>query len=383
MTAFQDVTAVCIVGAFAFGIILVMLVSLRPALGKRLNLSEAGVDWLVGSFHLALIPMMLVSGLAVDHLGARPITIAGSIISSVALFMLAQGAKHATAQGAILLLGAGGAFLSTSSIILMRAAFNTSNEAASQNLGNVFFGLGALLAPALTQILVERLGFRPALKFLAVVLLIPALIAGLTQSGAFPTEDAADSLANVLTSGPVLIAGLAFLLYGPLEGSLGFWATRYLTGIGFRERAADWLVTAFWLAFLSARLGMGLAQRNGVPRFPPQAGFIVIFSIAAAAALGNLVGARTRVSAAVGLLLVGACLGPIFPTLVGMLLDSFQQQRGTAYGAMFSIGATGSLFLPPMIGVYARRSTLQRAMRIPMILALLLALVGFVLTLYA
>jgi sugar phosphate permease len=53
----------------------------------------------------------------------------------------------------------------------------------------------------------------------------------------------------------------------------------------------------------------------------------------------------------------------------------FPQARGTAYGAMFAIGAVGNLILPPLFGVYARRTTVQRAMVIPMVVALLLALV--------
>src|SRR5207248_3430839 len=99
----------------------------------------------------------------------------------------------------------------------------------------------------------------------------------------------------------------------------------------------------------------------------------------AAVALGNMVGARSRMSAAIGLLLVGAFLGPIFPTLVGILLGKFESARGAAYGAMFSLGAAGNLFLPPLIGVYGRRSSLQRAMRIPMGLALALAAAALVL----
>jgi hypothetical protein len=49
---------------------------------------------------------------------------------------------------------------------------------------------------------------------------------------------------------------------------------------------------------------------------------------------------------------------------------------------MFALGSFGNLLLPPLIGAYARRTTVQRAMRIPMILALIVALAAFVLTLY-
>src|SRR5215471_18094120 len=106
---FQEVTSVSITGAFVFGMLLVMLSSVRPALAKRLALSEGSADWLIATFNLALIPMMLVSGLAVDHLGAQIAALVGSIVSSLALFVLARAETYRRAQGAILLLGAGGA----------------------------------------------------------------------------------------------------------------------------------------------------------------------------------------------------------------------------------------------------------------------------------
>jgi fucose permease len=379
MALFQEVTSVSVTGAFVFGMLLVMLSSARPALAKRLVLAEGSADWLIGTFNLALIPMMILSGLAVDYFGAQVSAIAGSVVSALALFTLATADTYLRAQGAILLLGAGGAFLSTASSVLMVKAFFPENEAASQNMGNVFFGVGALLAPVLTHTLLNRLGYRRGLMFVAIIVLAPALAAALTAPQAFRFETESGSLASVFAAPVFWAAAAVFLLYGPLEGSLGLWTTRYFNAMGFREKTAQWLLTGFWLAFLSARLAAALLQKDHVPRFSLHGWSIIILALGAAVAVGNMAGARTRSSAAGGLLLVGAFLGPIFPTLVAVLFQNFTGERGTAYGAMFSVGATGSLLLPPMIGVYARRSSPQRAMRIPMILALVLALAAFVL----
>jgi fucose permease len=98
--------------------------------------------------------------------------------------------------------------------------------------------------------------------------------------------------------------------------------------------------------------------------------------------LGNLSGTRNRATAAWGLLAVGALFGPIFPTLVGTLFRAFDEpQQGTAYGAMFAFGTTGSLILPPVIGAYARRTSVRKALRIPTVVALLLASSALVLAL--
>jgi hypothetical protein len=40
---------------------------------------------------------------------------------------------------------------------------------------------------------------------------------------------------------------------------------------------------------------------------------------------------------------------------------------------MFAIGSLGSLILPPLIGLFARRTTVQQALRIPMVLSVIMA----------
>jgi hypothetical protein len=47
------------------------------------------------------------------------------------------------------------------------------------------------------------------------------------------------------------------------------------------------------------------------------------------------------------------------------------------------MGAISNLFLPPLIGAYARRNTVQRAMHIPMVTAIALSVACLVLALVA
>lgn len=376
MSGLQSVTAVTISGAFVFGMILVLLESLRQVLIKRLRISEAQVDWLLAAFHLALIPMMLISGILIDVLGVKGVFIAGAVITAVGIFLLSRSELPPGALGAVLLAGAGGACLSTGSSVLMRNAFFPDNEAASQNLGNVFFGLGALVMPVLAVRLTGRVGYWRGLGLLAVGCLLPALLAALTARDAFRVEERPSNLGLVFTDPVLWLTGLILFLYAPLEGLLGTWATHYLVDRGVPERRAVWLLTSFWLTFLAARLAAALLLA-GRAALDPSAGawLIVLLALAAAVALGNMAGARSRLGAAVGLLLVGAFFGPIFPTLVSILFGHFANVRGTAYGAMFALGAIGNLFLPPLFGAYARRKTIQQAMRLPMVLAIVLALV--------
>jgi fucose permease len=381
MIRFEQVTTVTIASAFVVGMMLVLLVSLRPLLVKRLHISETKVDWLLSALNISLIPMMLISGLLIDRIGVRWVLLVGSLITCIALFDLSLSQGVPGALAAVLMAGAGGACLSTGSTVLMSQAFFQGYEAASQNMGNVFFGLGALLAPALAGLLTERLGYRRLLSLVAIVSLLPALFVALTAPDAFDIPIRPGGLATMVRDPVLWLTGAAFFLYGPLEASLGLWGDGYLKEQGVSGRRAAWLLSGFWLTFLGARLATALSLANdGAMTAMIQNWLIVIMALAAAVALGNLAGTRTRSGTITGVLLIGAFYGPIFPMLVATLFGRFDD-HGTAYGAMFAIGATGNLLLQPLIGSYARRSTPRRAVGLLMILALVLALVALILAL--
>jgi fucose permease len=378
----QPVTVLTISGAWIVGMVLALLGSLKLALAKRLALSEDRVGGLLSALNLALIPMMLVSGILIDELGVRSVLVVGSLVTAVAVFVLAVSETYLHALGAALLAGAGAACLSTASTVLMAKAFFPGYAVASQNMGNVFFGLGALITPVLSEWLIRRMEFRRAVGILAILCLAPAVMTAWTAGEALEIPRQRGDLWPVLSHPFLWLAGLVFFLYGPMEASLGTWATTYLTDLGVRERRAAWLLSGFWLTFLAARLSTALLQEHHILRQGASEPWLLVgLALAAGVFLGNMAGARTGFSAATDLLFVGLFFGPIFPTLVGILLEypEFKQKQGTAFGAMFAIGATSNLIVPPLIGMYARRANVQHAIRIPAVLALVLAVASLVL----
>jgi fucose permease len=376
----HELIPVTIGSAFAFGMVLALLGALKLPLAKRLGIDEARVGGLLSAFYLALIPLMLISGLLIDQIGLRGVLIAGVMATGLAVAYLAVSRTYAACLTAVLFLGAGGACLNTSAIKLMPSAFfGDANPSASLNLGHVFIGLGALVTPALVELLLRGLEFRKALSILALTFLIPVGVIILTPSGAFEFRHAEAGDLWFVLSNPILwLASLVFLLYSPLEGCLGTWATTFLTQLGHGERRAAFLLSGFWFSFLGSRLLMSFLQHSMLHESSGP-WVIVLLAVVAAVLLGNLAGTHDQASAARGLLFVGALLGPICPTLAGILFTKFDQEQATAYGAMFALGASGNLVLAPLIGGYARGRSIQAALRIPLIIALLLAAASLVL----
>jgi fucose permease len=69
----------------------------------------------------------------------------------------------------------------------------------------------------------------------------------------------------------------------------------------------------------------------------------------------------------------GLVLGPIFPTLIAILLSHVQPSlHGRMVGIFFCIGGIGWTAIPLLIGAYAKRTTVQRAFLIAAACAVLL-----------
>jgi MFS family permease len=377
------VTWLTIAGAFVLGMVLSLLGSIKLELGRRLKIGETRTGGLLSVLHLTLIPLMLLGGLLLDRLGIRFMILAGCLFTGAALYTFTASYEYRWTVAAVALLGAGAACLSPATIVLMPDAFFGSDHVgASLNLGNVFFALGALITPTLVEVLLLGLGFRRAVISLGLLALVPAVIA-LFVSPEWPEETT--PLGLVFRESDLWLAGIVFALYMPIEYFLSTWTTTFLTYLGHREERAAWLLSGFWLAFLAGRVAMAFAEIE-FPRVKwPQAEPWVIVSLAffATVALGNLAGTVSRNRAGWGLILLGLLLGPIFPTLVSILFnsDKFAGASGTAYGAMFAIGSTGSFVLPPIIGAYARRTNIQHALRIPLLLAVGMFIAAVVLSL--
>jgi fucose permease len=377
MGGIHGVTIVTITGACVFGMVLALVGSLKLVLAKRLGIDETRTGGLLSALHLAFIPAMLLSGVLIDRVDVRLVLVGGCLLTALAFYGLTLGSTYQGALGALLLAGVGAACVSTACVVLMPHAFFEGTDGkltAALNLGTVFFALGSLVTPSLADLLLRAFDFRRALTVLALLCLVPVL-AVLAQFGsgeAFRFERQPAELSETLSDPQLWLAGLVFFLYGPLEFAVGTWATTYLTDLGYKERRATRLLSGFWLAFLASRVLTAFMEDRGWLRIEGDYWLIPILGLLAAVTLGNLAGAPGGGRGAWGLLVLGGLLGPIFPTLIGLVFK-LNHPRGTSYGAMFAIGALGSLMLAPLIGRLARGRSVQYSLWIPMLLALLMA----------
>jgi fucose permease len=377
----RPVTEVAISAAFLYGVVIALLGSLKLTLSRSMDLSTGRTGALLSLYNLALIPMMLVSGMAIDAFGVQPVLTVGAAACAISLFAL--GYRLGAPQGfaAVLLGGFGSAALCTGSIVLIPEAFLWHNPSAALNAGFVLFALGALVTPSLADVAARLFGYRRAMALLALACLVPEVLTALTNSEDLPVgaTDALD-FGALVSEKQLWAAALVFLLYAPLEASISFWAKTFFTDHGGDEREATRFLSGFWCAFVVSRLLVAGLLLGNFFRADLDAWVLVLAALLTAVALGNLAGTVGSRQAGRGLVLVGLCLGPIAPTLVGMLFNRLHQtQYGTAIGTLFAAGSCGSLILSPVIARMARRKgTPQSALFLPLFGALLVTAAALV-----
>jgi fucose permease len=109
---------------------------------------------------------------------------------------------------------------------------------------------------------------------------------------------------------------------------------------------------------------------------------VLVLALACVGLMTSVVFSRSRALAVATVLGAGLVFGPIFPTIMAILLGHFAAAvHGRAVGIFFAIGGIGWTTIPILIGTYARRASIQRGFSIAVAAAAGLTLVALVLVL--
>lgn len=362
-----------------------LLGSVKVPLAKKLAIDEARVGGLVSVFGFTLIPMVLAAGFLVDALGKQAVLGGGFVLLIISLVLLARLKSYPLALVAVLLLGTGWSALVNVLNVTSPPAFLPPEEIKTRmsyamNMGDFVFGMGAFLTPILVAVLIRKLHLSITLLVLATFAVVPLLL-GLGVDWSSPqlvtegSETVAGGLGILLSDPIVWLCCLAFFCHVPIEAAVAAWATTLMTDRGVKEGAASTLLSVFWLTFMGSRLAAALLLPKGADTILVigMAGLCIVFT------LGIVLSRSAWVTSGL-VVLAGCILGPIFPTLIAILLSHLPTSlHGRAVGIFFCIGGIGWTAIPILIGAYAKRTSVQQAFLIANVSAILLTALAVVL----
>ncbi|MBI3461701.1 MAG: MFS transporter [Planctomycetes bacterium] len=360
-----------------------LLGSVKVPLARKLGIDEARVGGLVSVFGFTLIPMVLAAGFLVDWLGKQAVLSGGFVLLTVSIATLARLASYRVALFAVLLLGTGWSALVnvlnvTSPPAFLPAADIPRRMAYAMNMGDFIFGMGAFLTPLAVALLVRRVRLERTLLLLSTLAVVPLLLGIGVQWErlASPSTETVTGGLQLLLSDPVVwLCCLAFFCHVPIEASTAAWATTLMTDRGVSEGRASTLLSAFWLTFMGSRLVTALTLPEG-------ADTLLVLTMAALCIAFTLVIALSSTAwlTCAMVVVAGLILGPIFPTLIAILLSHVPPSlHGRTVGLFFCIGGIGWTAIPLLIGAYAKRTSVQRSFLIATVCAIMLTVLSIAL----
>lgn len=372
------IQVVALMSVFGLGIAFSLLGSLKLELAKVLGIDDARVGGLISTLMFSSIFIVLAFGPLVDLFGYKPIAIIGFILGAVAVFMLTRTSSYGTAVFACVVLGVGAMCMNLGNTLIPMVMFE-GNPAAASNFGNVFFGVGAFLTPLLAGTLLTKIGYKATGLIIALVLLIPGIIAimasfptveqsGLTLIGAFGREF------SLLARPVIIVAALILFCYIALETSMGGWISSYAAEQGYDERGANMVLSSFWIALMVARLIASSTVAVGTETW-----VLMLLAIVAIVSTGLMTVIKSKPLAALLVVVTGAAFGPIFPTVVGLTFGQVDESLyGSAFAIIFAVGLLGGSTVPAAIGIHSKGKSIQKSMIIATMAAIVLLVFAFI-----
>jgi fucose permease len=356
-------------GIFVYGYLNAMLGIVLPNLMAKLELdkSQAGTFFMTSS--IGLLVAAVPSGVTMDALGTKLIVCLGLLLVAAAFLGLGTIESSRLLYFLAFVLGLGGSMVVAGENTAM-SMVNSGQREVAANLLNLFFGVGAFVAPFIVMPVLKRSGFSGVLKassLLTVAILALHLVLSFPQPPAMDAFPLARAGALVMQPRLLLLMFLIFLYVGT-EFSVWSWTVTFFTSErGYDQKLASRMISAFALAMIAGRW----SSQWTLSLLGPER-LLLVSAAGSVVCLSGMFTLRNRVLVAISTFAAGAFMAPIFPTALGLAGTYFPSLVGTAISLVTTGGWIGAIVFPPAVGFVANKSGVARGVLIPVGTALLM-----------
>jgi len=350
------------------GALLANWVARIPAVQQRLGLSAGALGIALLGMAIGALAAFPVTGLLIAHYGGRRVTTGAALVYCTAVPLPGLAPSLPLLMVALIALGAGNG--------AMDVAMNAQGVAVEARYGrpimSSFHGLWSVggFAGALVGGVAAGAGIAPFPHLLgaAVVLVIAALIA---SRWLLPVAADAHSGAPAFARPTRALLGLGVVAFCSAlgEGAMADWSAVYLhTSLATSAAFAAAGYAGFSLAMTAGRLsGDRLTHRFGPVVLVRAGGLLAAVGLGVALVVGR------AGPAVAGFALVGAGLSLVAPLVYSRAGRTPGVSAAAALAAVATMGYTGFLLGPPIIGAVAQALSLRDALGIIVLLGLAIA----------
>jgi fucose permease len=341
-------------GLFTFGVMTSFLGATLPELSARSGFDLTRAGTLFSFLYLPQVPMVFLAGPLIDRFGKKLVLAAGFLCSAAALVGMAYAPGYAWLCALLVVLGLGGSSAMAAANTLIPDLY-PRNPSSALNLGNIFFGVGAVFFPWLVALATRYIGLVATLWSIALLVGLVAVVA-LVQT--FPPASMAggfdwDQAMKVAVDPAVVILACVLFFYSSLEISTAGWIRTFLQNdLAASADSSKIILATFWIMMMLGRLiASQVVKRVRGPQL------VLACSVGAIAGLVLMALAPNTLVAAAGIVLCGLSYAPVFPTTAGTASTYFSRIFGTVFGMLMTPALLSGAVVPPVIGYVAQHQS--------------------------
>ena len=341
-------TAACI-GMCFFGVSMITLGSVLPALVSKLGLSGLQATSLVTFLPLGMLIGSVIFGPIVDRFGHKALLVPGCIIVLLGVEGLIFFRSVPLLQVSIVGIGLGGGILNGETNALVSDISGESEKGSRLSFLGMFYGLGALGIPSLLGILSEYYSFETILQGIGLIMLagilfcIPVRFPTPKQAQGFPVKEGL----GLLKESALLLLSLVLFFQSGIEGVCNNWSTSYL------GRMTDIPANRALIVLTCMVAGLTIARMLQIVIFKKvQPAKVLPYSlILTAIGFGLLTASPGFLRAATGMVLIGMGLSPTYPVILSILGTRYPALSGTAFSIALAIALVGQTCMNGLMGM--------------------------------
>lgn len=343
---------------FALGWLAAVLGPTMNDLADQNNAALSGVGAVFLLSFLGGLPAQVIAGMVSDRYGQRPVLIAGALLLGLSAFGISFSPVLALTLAFSLIWGLGFGTLDIGHNVLIAELY--AARVNVMNLLHVFFGIGAVVSPAVAGLSLELWDSAlPAMWIGGGLMLATLPFVYRLPRGRPRREDvrAGGTRAAFAYWQPLLwLFGMVMMVYVGIEIGVGGWAQPYLERTTTLSPSTAALATSgFWLALTASRMVIALI---GGRLTSTQ---VIWLSVVISAAGGSLLAISTG-SAALSIaavLIAGFGFGPVYPTIIVIVTSLFREAPGRAASVVAIMGGIGGGVIPWVQGILLDRVSPQ------------------------
>jgi len=358
-------TALCFIGLAVDAISATVLGPALPFIGREFQLTLSMMGALAGAWNLGYLFTVLGGSLS-DRCGEIAVLTVSFVLLSVSIGHVTVANTYLICYALLIVAGVGGAFIEASVNPLVSNMY-PEKRGMALNILHVFWGVGAFIGPALAGLTISVLQNWRIVYSIAAALYIPLILVSIRllkrknvePSAAHRRETNSTSIGfRVLKSRVLVLLTFAGFFYLGSELGVNAWLPSFLMVTkNFPLTLASFSTSLFWASIGFGRFILaGAVDRVGYRKTMLTCSLLGALSIS----LGTILEDSTAII--IFWFIAGFSLAPILPTVLAWASSMFPESAGVASGAIFSIGITGAVLSPWIVGVASERASFQSGM---------------------